>query len=363
MLRATGAGMRSVEHVKRYTSISTGVDQGRIGGVNTIGLLTRVLSGDDTAAIPPGQPGQEPAAPRAGGPGPGAIGATTFRAPFTPVAFAALAGRFRGDLFDAARTTSTHPWHEAHGALFEDVGQWKRPWYYPRPAEDLDAAVARECRAAREGVAFMDATTLGKIEIRGGDAGEFLDRIYTNAYQEAPVGKARYGVMCKPDGMVFDDGVILRLAEDRYFATTTTGGAARVLEWLEEWSQTEWPELDVVCTSVTEQWSTIAVVGPRSRDVIARLAPDLDVSEKASGSWSSARRCWPPGSLRGSAGSPSRASSPSRSTCRPGTASGCGRTSPRPARTSTSRPTAPRRCTCCAQRRPTRSSGRTPTAP
>jgi sarcosine oxidase subunit alpha len=283
--------MRSVEHVKRYTSISTGVDQGRIGAVNTIGLLTRVLSGEDTRAIPPGQPGQDESVSGAGGtstggasrPTPGAIGNTTFRAPFTPVAFAALAGRSRGDLFDAARTTSIHPWHEAHGALFEDVGQWKRPWYYPRPGEDMDAAVARECRAAREGVAFMDATTLGKIEIRGADAGEFLGRIYTNAYKKLGIGKARYGVMCKPDGMVFDDGVVLRLAEDRYFATTTTGGAARVLEWLEEWSQTEWPELDVMCTSVTEQWSTIAVVGPRSRDVIARMAPDLDVSREGFG--------------------------------------------------------------------------------
>jgi sarcosine oxidase, subunit alpha len=295
VLRATGAGMRSVEHVKRYTSISTGVDQGRIGAVNAIGLLTRLLSGDDTRAIPPGQPGQDEAAATsaspqdgipAGGasrPTPGAIGNTTFRAPFTPVAFVALAGRSRGELFDVARTTPIHPWHVEHGALFEDVGQWKRPWYYPRPGEDMDAAVARECRAAREGVAFMDATTLGKIEIRGADAGEFLNRVYTNAFKKLAVGKARYGVMCKPDGMVLDDGVVLRLAEDRYFATTTTGGAARVLEWLEEWSQTEWPDLDVVCTSVTEQWSTIAVVGPRSRDVIARLAPDLDVSREGFG--------------------------------------------------------------------------------
>ncbi|GAA2157065.1 sarcosine oxidase subunit alpha [Humibacillus xanthopallidus] len=295
VLRATGAGMRSVEHVKRYTSISTGVDQGRIGAVNAIGLLTRLLTGDDARAIPPGQPGQDervgapgsaPDGIPAGGaprPTPGAIGNTTFRAPFTPVAFVALAGRSRGELFDAARTTPVHPWHVDHGARFEDVGQWKRPWYYPRPGEDMDAAVARECRAAREGVAFMDATTLGKIEIRGGDAGEFLNRVYTNAFKKLAVGKARYGVMCKPDGMVFDDGVVLRLAEDRYFATTTTGGAARVLEWLEEWSQTEWPELDVVCTSVTEQWATVAVVGPRSRDVIARLAPDLDVSKEAFG--------------------------------------------------------------------------------
>ncbi|MFH5822856.1 FAD-dependent oxidoreductase [Georgenia sp. AZ-5] len=268
VLRATGAGMRSVEHIKRYTSIGTGVDQGKIADVTTIGLLTRTLGHEasDGGRLTPGE-----------------IGTTTFRAPFTPVAFAALAGRHRGELFDAARTTPAHPWHVAHGAVFEDVGQWKRPWYYPRDGEDMDAAVARECRAARQGVAFMDATTLGKIEIRGADAGEFLNRVYTNAFKKLPVGKGRYGVMCTPDGMVFDDGVTLRLAEDRYFMTTTTGGAAKVLDWLEEWAQTEWPQLDVVFTSVTEQWATTAVVGPRSREVIARIAPNLDISREGFG--------------------------------------------------------------------------------
>ena len=257
--RATGAGMRSVEHVKRYTSIGTANDQGKTSGVNAIGVIAAAL-GDATV---------------------GEIGTTTYRAPYTPVSFAALAGRERGDLFDPARTTAVHPWHVAHGAEFEIVGQWLRPWHYPQPGEDLDAAVARECRAARTGVAMMDATTLGKIEIRGADAGEFLNRIYTNAFKKLPVGSARYGVMCTPDGMVFDDGVTLRLADDRYFLTTTTGGAARVLDWLEEWLQTEWPELDVTCTSVTEEWVTVAVVGPRSREVVARLAPDVDVSNDA----------------------------------------------------------------------------------
>lgn len=286
VLRATRAGMRSVEHVKRYTSIGTGIDQGRTSGVNTIGLLTQVLSGHDTAALPAGQPGQDATAPTTAAPKrptPGAIGTTTFRAPFTPVAFVALAGRGRGELFDAARTSPAHPWHVQHGARFEDVGQWKRPWYYPRGQEDMDAAVARECRAAREAVAFMDATTLGKIEIRGADASEFLNRVYTNPFLKLPVGKGRYGLMCTPAGMVFDDGVTLRLAEDRFFMTTTTGGAAKVLDWLEEWSQTEWPELDVTFTSVTEQWSTVAVVGPRSRDVIAKLAPELDVAREGFG--------------------------------------------------------------------------------
>jgi sarcosine oxidase subunit alpha len=169
----------------------------------------------------------------------------------------------------------------ALGAAFENVGQWKRPRYYPLPDEDMDAAVARECRAAREGVAFMDASTLGKIEVWGRDAGEFLGRVYTNAFKKLPVGSARYGVMCKPDGMIFDDGVTLRVEDDRYFMTTTTGGAAAVLDWLEEWLQTEWPGLDVHCTSVTEQWATVAVVGPRARDVVARLTPELDLSNEA----------------------------------------------------------------------------------
>ncbi|WP_277209912.1 sarcosine oxidase subunit alpha family protein [Isoptericola croceus] len=260
--RATGAGMRSVEHVKRYTSIGTGQDQGKTSGVNAIGVIAAALGGPGSSGI-------------------GEVGTTTYRAPYSPVSFAALAGRERGALFDPERTTPIHPWHVEQGADFEIVGQWLRPRYYPLPGEDMDAAVHRECQAARTGVAMMDASTLGKIEISGTDAGEFLNRIYTNAFKKLPVGSARYGVMCKPDGMIFDDGVTLRLAEKRYFMTTTTGGAATVLDWLEEWLQTEWPELDVYCTSVTEQWSTIAVVGPRSREVIARVAPDLDVSNEA----------------------------------------------------------------------------------
>lgn len=258
VLRSTGAGMRSVEHIKRYTSISTANDQGKTSGVNAIGVIAAALrtAGEASRGI-------------------GDIGTTTYRAPFTPVAFAALAGRQRGELFDPARKTSIHPWHEAKGALFEDVGQWKRPWYYPQAGEDMDAAVLRECAAVRDSVGFMDATTLGKIEIRGKDAGEFLNRIYTNAFKKLAPGSARYGVMCMADGMIFDDGVTLRLDEETYFMTTTTGGAAKVLDWLEEWLQTEWPELDVHCTSVTEQWSTIAVVGPKSRAVLAKVAPEL----------------------------------------------------------------------------------------
>ncbi|MGP6176232.1 2Fe-2S iron-sulfur cluster-binding protein [Microbacterium sp. A196] len=258
VLRATGAGMRSVEHVKRYTSISTANDQGRTSGVAVIGVIAAALRRIDGELR-----------------GIGDIGTTTYRAPYTPVAFAALAGRQRGTLFDPARVTSIHPWHVEHGARFEDVGQWKRPWYFPRGGESIHDAVQRECIAVRTSVGFQDASTLGKIEVRGTDAGEFLNRVYTNAFKKLAPGSARYGVMCRADGMIFDDGVTLRLDDDRYLMTTTTGGAAGVMEWLEGWLQTEWPDLDVHLTSVTEQWSTIAVVGPRSRDVISAIAPEL----------------------------------------------------------------------------------------
>ncbi|MEN3540906.1 2Fe-2S iron-sulfur cluster-binding protein [Microbispora sp. ZYX-F-249] len=254
VLRAVGAGLGSVEHVKRYTTAGTAHDQGKTSGLLTSGVLAHAL-GVDVAEL----------------------GTTTFRAPYTPVSFAALAGRDRGPLHDPVRVTALHEWHVARGALFENVGQWKRPWYYPRPGEDMEAAVLRECRAAREDVAAMDASTLGKIDVVGPDAAVFLDRLYTNMMSTLKAGSIRYGVMCRADGMVFDDGTVIRLADDRFLVTTTTGNAAAVLDWMEEWLQTEWPDLRVHCTSVTEQWATVALVGPRSREVLARLAPGLAV--------------------------------------------------------------------------------------
>ncbi|HET8601909.1 MAG TPA: sarcosine oxidase subunit alpha family protein [Segeticoccus sp.] len=258
VFRATGAGLRSVEHVKRYTTIGTAMDQGKTSGVITSGIVAEAL-GVDVADL----------------------GVTTFRPPYTPVPFAALAGRNRGQLLDPVRVTSTHDWAAANGAEFENVGQWKRSWFFPQEGEDLEAAVARECRAAREGVAIMDGSTLGKIDVQGPDAAELLDRLYTNMMSSLKVGRARYGVMCGADGMVVDDGTVLRLDEEHFLLTTTTGNAAMVLEWMEEWLQTEWPELTVHLTSVTEHWATFPVVGPRSRDVIAAVAPDLDVSNEA----------------------------------------------------------------------------------
>jgi len=256
--RAVRAGMRSVEHIKRYTTIGTAHDQGKTSGVLATGVIAHAL-GADVADL----------------------GTTTYRPPYTPVSFAALAGRDRGRLHDPVRVTAIHPWHVAHGALFEDVGQWKRPWYFPLPGEDRDEAAARECRAARERVAIMDASTLGKIDVRGPDAAEFLDRVYTNLMSSLKVGSIRYRVMCGLDGMVFDDGTAIRLAEDRYLVTTTTGNAAAVLDWFEDWLQTQSPELRVHCTSVTDHWATIAMPGPRSRAVLGRVAPDLDVSNEA----------------------------------------------------------------------------------
>ena len=259
--RAVGAGLRSPEHVKRYTTIGTGADQGRSSAVLSLGVLA-AETGASLRQLAP----------------------TTSRPPDTPIPFAVLAGRDRGRLADPERVTAIHDWHLGAGAVFEDVGQWKRPWYFPAYAgEPLADAVARECAAVRSSVGMMDASTLGKIELQGADAGEFLDRLYTNLMSTLAVGRVRYGVMCGVDGMVIDDGTVARICEDRWIATTTTGNAARILDWMEEWLQTEWPQLDVRCTSVTEQWATIAVAGPRSRDVIAALVPDLDVSNAGFG--------------------------------------------------------------------------------
>lgn len=256
--RAVGAGLRSMEHIKRFTTIGTAHDQGKTSGIIASGI-TAALTGTDITET----------------------GTTRFRPPYTPVAFAALAGRARGHLYDPARVTCVHNWHVGNGAVFEDVGQWKRPRYYPSPGEDMEAAVRRETIAVRTAVGMLDGTTLGKIDVQGPDAAEFLDRIYTNMMSSLKAGSIRYGAMCGVDGMIIDDGTVLRIAEDRYLVYTTTGGAAPVLDWMEEWLQTEWPDLHVYLTSVTEQWVTFPVPGPLSRAVVGDLFPDVDVSAEA----------------------------------------------------------------------------------
>jgi sarcosine oxidase subunit alpha len=258
LVRAVGAGMRSMEHIKRYTTIGTAHDQGKTSGVVASGITSVLL----------GVPMED-------------LGVTTFRPPYTPVAFASLAGRDRGHMFDPERVTAVHDWHVDRGAVFEDVGMWKRPRFYPSPGEDMETAVLRECAAVRGGVGILDGSTLGKIDVQGPDAGAFLDLLYTNMMSTLKVGMVRYGVMCGVDGMVIDDGTVMRLADDRYMAFTTTGGAARILDWMEEWLQTEWPHLRVRLTSVTEQWHTFPVVGPKSRDVVGAVFGDIDVSNEA----------------------------------------------------------------------------------
>ena len=255
---AIGRGLRSVEHVKRATYIGTAVDQGRTSGVLAAEIVNHLL-----------------------GEGPGAQGPSGARPPYAPVSFAALAGPFAGDRFDPVRTTPIQSWHLGHGAVFEDVGQWKRPRYFAPDGEPIEDAVERECLAVRNAAGALDASTLGKIEVVGPDAPAFLDRMYTNRMSNLPVGGIRYGLMLGLDGMAWDDGVAMRVAEERYYVTTTSSGAAAVLERFEERLQTEWPELRVYCTSVTEQWAVVAVNGPRSREVIAATGTDVDLSREA----------------------------------------------------------------------------------
>jgi sarcosine oxidase, subunit alpha len=254
---ATREGFRSIEHVKRYTTTGMATDQGKTSNINALGIVSRTLG----KSIPE-------------------VGLTTFRMPYTPVTFGAFAGLARGELFDPVRTTPIHGWAAAQGAVFEDVGLWKRARYFPRGGEDLHAAVARECRAVRGGCGIFDASTLGKIEVVGSDAVTFMNRMYVNAWDRLAVGRARYGVLLRDDGFVYDDGVVARLAEDRFHVTTTTGGAPRVLALMEDYLQTEWSALDVWLTSTTEQWAVIAVQGPAARAVLAGLI-DIDISAQA----------------------------------------------------------------------------------
>jgi sarcosine oxidase, subunit alpha len=255
---ATQEGFRSIEHVKRYTTVGMATDQGKTSNLNALGLV----------------------AGRLGIPLPD-VGHTTFRMPYTPVSFGSLAGAARGELFDPVRTTPMHESAVAQGAVFEDVGQWKRARYFPRAGEDMHAAVARECRTVRAACGLFDASTLGKIAVIGPDAVEFLNRLYVNDFSGLAPGRCRYGVLLREDGFIYDDGVIARLAPDRFHVTTTTGGAARVLAMMEDYRQTEWPELSVWLTSVTEQYAVIAVQGPKAREVIAPLAADIDLAPAA----------------------------------------------------------------------------------
>jgi sarcosine oxidase subunit alpha len=250
-------GFRSIEHVKRYTTTGMGTDQGKLGNMHALGIIA------DTTGVKMGE-----------------VGTTTFRPPYTPLTFGTIVGRNVGEYFDIFRRTPMNDWHINNNAEFENVGQWKRAWYYPRGNETMYEAVQRESKATRESAGILDASTLGKIDIQGSDASEFLNRVYTNAWSKLGIGKCRYGLMLNEDGMVYDDGVTTRLGENHYIMTTTTGGAANVMGKLEDYLQTEWPELDVYLTSVTDHFATATIGGPNSKKILNKLIPDLDLSDE-----------------------------------------------------------------------------------
>ncbi|MEO8685530.1 MAG: sarcosine oxidase subunit alpha, partial [Devosia sp.] len=255
---AVREGFKSIEHIKRYTTTGMATDQGKTSNINGLAIAADAV--------------QRPAP---------SVGLTTFRPPYTPTTFGAFAGYNRGGLFDVTRKTSIDAWAQEQGAVFEPVALWRRAWYFPKPGEDMHAAVARECKATRNSLGLFDASTLGKIEIVGPDAAEFLNRMYTNPWSKLQPGRCRYGVLLGEDGFIRDDGVIGRLTQDRFHVTTTTGGAARVLNMMEDYLQTEFPDLKVWLTSTTEQWSVIAINGPNARNLLAPLVEGIDLSEKA----------------------------------------------------------------------------------
>jgi len=255
---AVGQGMRSIEHVKRYTTNGMATDQGKTSNLHGLAIAAETLG----KTMPE-------------------VGLTTFRPPYTPVTFGAIVNHSRGPLFEPTRRTPMHDFAVAHGAVFEDVGQWKRAWYFPQAGEDMHAAVNRECVTVRKAAGIFDGTTLGKIEVVGPDAAAFMELLYTNPWQKLDPGRCRYGIMLREDGFIYDDGVVGRLAEDRFHVTTTTGGAPRVLQHMEDYLQTEFPHLKVWLTSTSEQWAVIAVQGPKSRDIIQPFVEGIDISDEA----------------------------------------------------------------------------------
>ena len=244
-------GFVSVEHLKRYTTLGMATDQGKMGNIIGMALMAEALGKD----IPD-------------------IGTTTFRPPYTPISIGSLSGRAVGSHFRLLRRTPLHAWSLAKGGTMTEAGLWQRPWYFARDGETIKEAYIREAATVRASVGLCDVTSLGKIAVQGPDATEFLNRIYTNPFAKLPIGKARYGIMLRDDGIVMDDGTTWRFADTDYFMTTTTAHAAKVMVWLEELLQLRWPELKVHVTSVSEQWAGCAVAGPKSRAVLEACLVD-----------------------------------------------------------------------------------------
>ncbi|MEI9984807.1 MAG: sarcosine oxidase subunit alpha family protein [Aliidongia sp.] len=242
----------SIEHLKRYTALGMATDQGKSSNVNALAMMAALTD----RAIPD-------------------VGVTRFRPPYTPVALSAYAGEWRGELFRPVRRLALHRWHAAQGAVFEEYGGWLRPARYERTGEAGPAAEQREARAVRQAVGLFDGSPLGKIEVSGPDAATFLDRIYANAMSSLKIGRARYGLMLNELGVVSDDGVTARLAEDRFWLGTTGAGAGRIAAWLEEWLQCEWPQLRVLVAPVTTAWAVLTLSGPQARAVLAAAGTDI----------------------------------------------------------------------------------------
>ena len=256
---AAQEGFESVEHAKRYTTLGMATDQGKLSNINGLAVLAGALNAD----IP-------------------AVGTTTFRPPYTPISMGAIAGAARDEIFQPVRQTPIHDWHVEQGAYMEPVGQWRRPYCYPRADETHQDAVAREIRQTRNSVGLLDASTLGKLLVQGPDAAKFLDMLYTNMMSTLKIGKCRYGLMCSENGFLMDDGVVVRLDEQSFLCHTTSGGADHIHAHMEEWLQTEWWDWNVYVANLTEQYAQVGVVGPKARDVLEKLG-GLDVSKEALG--------------------------------------------------------------------------------
>jgi len=254
---AAREGYTSVEHTKRYTTLGMATDQGKLSNINGLAVLAQALNEE----MPQ-------------------VGTTTFRPPYTPVTLGALAGEARGEIFQPLRRTPMHDWHLAHGAYFEPVGLWRRPYCFPRGIETHAQAVEREVNTTRQAVGILDASTLGKIIVKGPDAGRLLDMLYTGVMSSLPIGKCRYGLMCNEQGFLSDDGVVARIDQDTWLCHTTSGGADRIHGWIEDWLQCEWWDWQVYTANITEQFAQVAIVGPNARAVLEKLG-GMDVSKTA----------------------------------------------------------------------------------
>ena len=258
VMQAHVEGFVSVEHMKRYTTLGMANDQGRTSNVNALAIMAQCT----------GKRIQE-------------TGSTRFRSPIAPVSLGGIAGREIGEHFKPFRRTPMQEWHERNGAVFVETGLFKRPQYYPLAGETINDAYVREAAHVRNKVAICDVSTLGKIEVVGPDAGEFLDRIYINMFSTLPINKARYGIMLREDGHVFDDGTTSRLSGDRFFMTTTTMKAGPVLAEMERCLEVDWPELKVRVSSISERWAAMAVAGPSARDTLQAAFLAIDFSNDA----------------------------------------------------------------------------------